>query len=63
MAFKSKQNTAAMQKAVEQSQKEVMHKLTLYVPMEIFDKVKLKALINKRTLSDIYTEFSKEYIK
>lgn len=55
-------NNPFLEPAIAASQKPITHKCTLYIPEDIFHAVKMKALSERRTLSDIFTDFAKNYL-
>jgi hypothetical protein len=56
-------NNPFLEPAIAASQKPITHKLTLYIPVQIFDKVKMKALVQKRTMSEVFTELATKYLE
>jgi hypothetical protein len=55
-------NNPFLEPAIAASQKPITHKCTLYIPEDTFHAVKMKALSERRTLSEIFSELALKYL-
>lgn len=56
-------NDAALQKVKKSTQKPELHKLTVYIPIGLHQKLMIRKAKTGKSVSEIFTKLGEEYVK